>query len=64
MTADEDRRIQELPRLIVEEKNADVVTKLATELYELLTRRLEEKQLGATNKRPSGEQPSRTENRP
>jgi hypothetical protein len=43
MTADEERRIRELPGLIEKEKNNDVVEKLTTELYDLLTRSVEAK---------------------
>lgn len=44
MTADEERRIRELPSLIEKEENNDAVEKLTTELYQLLTRSLEAKE--------------------
>jgi hypothetical protein len=43
MTADEERRIRELPSLIAKESDASVVQKLAAELNELLTRSVEAK---------------------
>lgn len=48
MTADEERRIRELPSLIEKEDNNDVVERLTTELYVLLTRSVEAKKLQST----------------
>jgi hypothetical protein len=48
MTADEERRIRELPSLIEKEENNDVVERLTTELYVLLTRSVEAKKLQST----------------
>jgi hypothetical protein len=51
VTADEEKRIRELPSLIVKEPDTSVVQELATELYDLLTRRLEAKKT-AQRERP------------
>jgi hypothetical protein len=51
---DEEKRIRELPSLIVKEPDTSVVQKLATELYDLLTRRLEAKKLQSTERAEYG----------
>jgi hypothetical protein len=55
MTADEERRIRELPSLIEKEENNYVVEKLTTELYVLLTRSVEAKKKKTAQREPSFE---------
>jgi len=46
MTADEERRIREVSSLIVKERDRRVVEQFVTELYDLLTKKLEEVKSG------------------